>query len=486
MTIQSCPPAQPAGVQRECAYGREDAEEFMKIIVVGNGKTGLLLVQQLSREGHDIVVIDSNPQKLFDTQEKLDVAIVAGNGASANVLKEAGVPESDLLVAVTDSDEINLLCALIAGKLGCRSTVARVRNQEYDQEMNLLKSSFGLSFAINPEKTCAKEIFRVLQLPSFLTRRSFAGGRAEMVELIVPKDSELDGQRLDQMPAILNKKALICTIERKGDVFVPSGSTVLMAEDKIAMSAATADLPFLLKRFGIKTTEIRRVMIIGGSASARYLAEDLSDAGIRVTIIEQDEKKCAALVDQLPRAEVVCGDGSVQELLADEGIADMDAVVPMTGIDEENIMISLYAHSIGIEKTVTKVNRLEYLDLVGSANLGAVVSPKSLTANEITRFVRAVGQSRAGSVETLYSLSNGRVEALGFPVPETGSFLGVPIMKLKLKKAILIASIVRNQQVIIPTGRDVLMRGDSIIVIADPRRMISNLTDIFSENGGNA
>lgn len=456
----------------------------MKIIVVGNGKTGLLLVRQLSKEGHDIVVIDNNPQKLYYTQEKLDVAVLVGNGASIEVLREAGAQNCDLLVAATNSDEVNLLTALVAGKLGCRGTVARVRNQEYDREMNLLKSSFGLTLAINPEKTCAKEIFRLLQFPSFLTRSSFAGGRAELVELIVPENGELNGKRLDQMPAILNKKALICTIERRGEVFVPSGATQLMAEDKLGIAAATADLPFLLRRFGIGNQGIHKVMIVGGSSTGVYLADDLLKAGLGVTMIEADREKCERLVELLPRAEIVCGDGSLQGLLEDEGIADMDAVVPLTGIDEENIMISLYAKSIGVKMTITKVNRPEYLDLVGSANLGAVVSPKSLTANEITRYVRAVGQSRAGSIETLYTISNGRAEALGFTVPENAGFLNVPIMTLKLKKAILIASIVRNQQVIIPTGQDVLMKGDSIVVIADPRRMISNLTDIFLENGG--
>lgn len=459
-------------------------ERSMKIIVVGNGKIGLLLVQQLSKEGHDIVVIDNNPQKLYYTQEKLDVAIVVGNGASIDVLREAGAASCDLLIAVTNSDEINLLTALVAGKLGCSSTVARVRNQEYDREMNLLKSSFGLTLAINPEKTCAKEIFRLLQFPSFITRSSFAGGKAEMVELLVPKDGELNGKRLDQMPAILNKKALICTIERQGEVFVPSGSTELMAGDKLSMAAATSDLPFLLRRFGIGNEGIRKVMIVGGSSTGLYLADDLLRAGLSVTIVEADPEKCSQLVERLPKAHIIHGDGSLQELLEEEGIADMDAVVPLTGIDEENIMISLYAKSIGVKMTITKVNRIEYLKLVGSANLGAVVSPKSLTANEITRYVRAVGQSREGSVETLYTISNGKAEALGFTVPDHPAILNVPIMQLRLKKATLIASIVRNQQVIIPTGQDVLMKGDSIIVIADPRRMISNLTDIFLENGG--
>ena len=247
----------------------------MKIIVVGNGKIGLLLVRQLAREGHDIVVVDNDPDKLHYLQEKLDVAIIVGNGASADVLQEADVRNADLTLAVTNSDEVNLLTALVARKLGCKHTAARVRSQDYDREMNLLKTSFGLSFAVNPEKMAAREIFRLLQFPSFLARSSFANGRAELVEIIVPANGQLDGKRLDQVANILNRKALICTVERNGEVNVPSGSFVLQAEDKLSLTAATGDLSFILSRFGIKTQNIRKVMIVGGSMTAAYLAEYL-------------------------------------------------------------------------------------------------------------------------------------------------------------------------------------------------------------------
>ena len=447
----------------------------MKIIVVGNGKIGELLVQQLSREGHEVVVVDSNPARLEFMQEKLDVAVVPGNGASIEILREAGADSADILIAVTNSDEVNLLTALVAEKLGCNYTVARVRSPEYDREMNLLKTSFGINVSVNPEKTCAKEIFRLLQFPTFLTRNSFAGGRAEMVELIVPEEGKLTG-----------RKALICTIERNGEVLVPSGSTELRAGDKLGLAAATADLPALLHRFGIRTLDVKNVMIIGGSAIARYLATDLLRSGLHVTILETDLKKCEALEDLLPGAAIIHGDGSLQHVLAEEGIANMDAVVPLTGIDEENIMISLYAHSIGTKKTITKVNRTEYVNLFGQEHLGAVVSPKVLTANEITRYARAASQTREGSVETLHTLGGGSIESLGFTVPEDAPFVNKPIMELPLQPSILIASIVRNQRVIIPGGQDCLMRGDSIVVIARASQMVSNLTDIFRNRGGEA
>ena len=457
----------------------------MKIIVVGNGKIGELLVQQLSREGHEVVVVDSNPARLEFMQEKLDVAVVPGNGASIEILREAGADSADLLIAVTNSDEVNLLTALVAEKLGCNYTVARVRSPEYDREMNLLKTSFGINVSVNPEKTCAKEIFRLLQFPTFLTRNSLAGGRAEMVELIVPEEGKLTGRKLSELTNVLDKKALICTIERNGEVLVPSGSTELRAGDKLGLAAATADLPALLHRFGIRTLDVKNVMIIGGSAIARYLATDLLRSGLHVTILE-DLKKCEALEDLLPGAAIIHGDGSLQHVLAEEGIANMDAVVPLTGIDEENIMISLYAHSIGTKKTITKVNRTEYVNLFGQEHLGAVVSPKVLTANEITRYARAASQTREGSVETLHTLGGGSIESLGFTVPEDAPFVNKPIMELPLQPSILIASIVRNQRVIIPGGQDCLMRGDSIVVIARASQMVSNLTDIFRNRGGEA
>ena len=458
----------------------------MKIIIVGNGKIGTLLVQELAKEGHDIVVVDNDPDKLYYTQEKMDVAIVVGNGASIEVLREAGAEESDLLLAVTNSDEVNLLTALLAGKVGCPRTVARVRNPEYDREMNLLKTSFGLSRSINPSKTSAREIFRLLQFPSFLTRRTFAQGRAEMVEYSIPAGSVLEGKPLEQVPALLSKRALICTVERGGEVFVPSGSTMLMRGDKISLSTATADLPLLLNKLGIRTETIRKVMVIGGSELAVYLATDLLQAGIQVKVIEQNKERGERLAERLPKLEVVIADGSLQSVLEEEGIADMDAVIPLTGIDEENIMISLYARSIGVRKTVTKVNRMEYLKLVDQTNLDAIVNPQQQTAMEIISYVRGASNAREGSLQTLSTIANGRVECLSFVVPETGDFLNVPIMKLKLKKAILLAGIVRNQNVIIPGGSDCMMRGDTVIVVADPRRMISNLADIFLENGGNA
>ena len=351
----------------------------MKIIVVGNGKIGELLVQQLSREGHEVVVVDSNPARLEFMQEKLDVAVVPGNGASIEILREAGADSADLLIAVTNSDEVNLLTALVAEKLGCNYTVARVRSPEYDREMNLLKTSFG-----------------------------------------------------------------------------------------------------------IRTLDVKNVMIIGGSAIARYLATDLLRSGLHVTILETDLKKCEVLEDLLPGAAIIHGDGSLQHVLAEEGIANMDAVVPLTGIDEENIMISLYAHSIGTKKTITKVNRTEYVNLFGQEHLGAVVSPKVLTANEITRYARAASQTREGSVETLHTLGGGSIESLGFTVPEDAPFVNKPIMELPLQPSILIASIVRNQRVIIPGGQDCLMHGDSIVVIARASQMVSNLTDIFRNRGGEA
>jgi len=454
----------------------------MKIIVAGDGKVGNLLTEQLAKEGHDIVVIDRDSSVLRHSQEKLDVAIVVGNCASSAVQTEAGIGGADLMIAVTSSDEVNLLSALVARKLGCSHLVARVRSQEYDREMNMLKRDFGLSFTINPEKSAANEIFRLIQFPSFLKRNSFAGGRAEMVEFKVTRETGLAGKRLDQTPDILGRKALVCAVDRNNEVVIPSGSFQIQEGDKVSLTAATADLPFLLQRLGMKVQRIRKVMIVGGSSTAAYLAESLVGAGVSVTIIEQNHARCIALCESIPKATIIEGDGSVQSLLKEEGITDIDAVVTLTGMDEENLMISLFANSVGVPKTITKVNRLEYLDVLAKANIDTIVSPKLLTANEIVRYVRAVDQSREGSIDTLYNMNNGKAEALGFTVPSAGSFLNVPFTELKLQPGILIATIIRNQQVITPAGNDYMTPGDSVIVIANTEKAISNLTDIFADS----
>ncbi len=454
----------------------------MKVIIIGIGKIGYVLAKQLSQEGHDIVAIDRNPAVLHKAQEKLDIAVVNGNGASAEVQREAGVSDADILVAVASSDEINLLCSLVAHKLGCRNVIARVRNPEYDRQMSLLDENIGLSFSVNPEKTAAYEIFHLIQFSSFQKRDLFASGRAEAVEFKLSAESQLADKTLNKLGDVFKQKAIVCTVERNGRVTIPSGSFTLLPDDRVTIASAAADLPALARSLGIKRRKIDHVMIVGGSKIAEYLAKLIIDTKISVTIIEQSIERCNELSEILPLATVICGNGTDQDLLIDEGIEEADAVVTLTGMDEENLLVSMFANYIGVPKTITKINRLEFSDVFTGMGIDTFVSPKLLTANEIIRYVRAVSVSREGGVETLYRIANGSAEALGFTVPKTGRFLNTPLSQLPIKPNILLAIIIRGRRVIIPKGNDCMQAGDSIIIIADSKRALANLTDIFEIN----
>lgn len=456
----------------------------MNIVVIGIGKVGYVLLKQLSQEGHNVVAVDRDAALLRMCQDKLDVATVAGNGASLEVQREAGVAEADLAVAVTSSDEVNLLCCLLAHKLGCANVVARVRNPEYDQQLDLLKRDLGLSFSINPEKTAAYEIYHLLQFPSFLKREFFAGGKIEMAEIMVRGDSPLAGKRLDQLGEILKHRVVICAVDRQGKISIPSGGFTLAEGDKMTVSAATWEMPGLVRQCGIKSRKINRVLIVGGSNIAAYLSKLLLESRVSVAIIEESPSRCQLLCEMLPGVSVICGNGTEQSLLLDEGIKEADAVVPLTGIDEENFLVSMFANHLGVPKTITKINRMEYSDFFVGTGIDTVVSPKLLIANQIIRHVRAMSASREGSVETLYRIADGRVEALGFRVPENAWYLNASLSRLHLKPNILIASILRGQRVIIPKGNDCMMAGDSVVVVAEAQRAISNLRDIFADGEG--
>ena len=426
-----------------------------------------------------------NPLVLRDAQEKLDVAVLTGNGACAEVQREAGVPDSDLLIAATSSDEVNLLCSLIAHKLGCRHIVARVRNPEYDQQMSLLKADLGLSFTINPEKSAASEIFRLLQFPQFLKRDSFAGGRAEMVEIKLPKDSRFIGRRIDQISDMLKRRALICVVDRGGKIFIPSGQFTIFSEDKLTIMAATAELPDLIRRFGVPTKTVQKVMIVGGSRTAAYLAKQLLAARVEVTILERSYERCEELFELLPEATIINGDGTMQSLLLDEGVEEMDAVISLTGMDEENLLVSMFANYIGVPKTITKINRLEYTGRPIEYRRGYPCQPEIADRQRNCAVCAGCGRIRPRTVwKPCTGLGKARRKAWALRCPQTGAFLGVPLERLPIRKGILLASIVRNQQVIIPRGSDCMMPSDAVIVVAGPEQTIARLTDIFTDNEG--
>ena len=452
----------------------------MKIVIVGGGKVGYNIAKQLLEEGHDIVVIDNKPDVLENLLQKLDVLVVNGNGVTLKTQEEADVANSDLLIAATSADEINLLCCILAKKLGCNHTICRMSNPDYVQSIQYMRNDFGLSMTVNPELTAAREIFRILQFPTFLKRDSFAKGRVEIVELKIPADSALVGKKLEKLSDVLRGvKVLVCAVDRDGEVCIPDGSFVIEANDKITVTAPRSELVKLIKALKISNQKIKNVLIIGGSKIAAYLAEELIKSGVNVKIIEQDLDKCRALSERLPGAVIINGDGTLQDLLTSEGVEDTDAVVSLTNIDEENLIISMYADACGVHKTVTKINRIEYIKLFKDKDIGSIVCPKMLASYEIIRYVRAMGNTTGGSVKTLYRIVNEKVEALEFAVTENTRCIGEPLKKVSLKNNILIACITRMGKVIIPSGNDYIMAGDTVIVVTTAEGRFKDINDIF-------
>jgi len=453
----------------------------MKIVIVGDGKVGFTLTKLLSKEGHDLVVIDSNSAVLRESQEALDVAVVTGNGACVEVQRDADVQHSDVLIAATSSDEINLLCCMVARKLGCRSTIARVRNPAYDSQLRLLKEELGLSLSINPERAAAREIFRLLQFPSFLKRDSFAKGRVELVELKLKRDNILVNRKLSELSGFVRLNALICAVDRDGEITIPSGSFELHEADKITIAADAAELVNLLRQLNIGTQKTQSVMIVGGSRIAEYLSAMLLRAHVRVTIVEKSHARCEALAEALPEAMVIHGDGSQKDLLLSEGIRQTDALVTLTGMDEENLIISMFGNYIGVSKTITKINRTEYSEVFADKGIDTIVSPKLLTADEIVSYVRAMDNTAGGSVVTLYRIAGGGAEALEFFVKNDAPYLNIPLSRLALKPNILVASIIRARKVILPKGGDSMQKGDTVVVVTPGEQVIYDLKDIFIE-----
>ncbi len=459
----------------------------MNVVVVGSGKVGQLLTQLLVEEDHNVVVIDNRESVLNELQESFDVAIVHGNGATVDIQRDANVPEADLLIAATSSDEVNLLCCVVANMLGAKHTVARVRNPEYDNQIEFLKQKLGLDMALNPEKETAREIFRILQFPNFTKRDTFAAGRVELVELKLTAENPLVGKKLFEAKELAKVNALICAVDRDGQVFIPDGNFVLQENDDITVAAEGSKLVNLLHTLKMVRRPVENVMIVGGSHISEYLGEMLLKSRVDVTIVDIDSDRCEELSFKLPKATIIHGNGTQQDLLLAEGLRETDAIINLTGMDEENMIISMFASSVGVPKTVTKINRTEYLGVLKTAGIDTTVSPKLLVANEIMRYVRAIYEkdqvadiSSTGTIETLYRLFNGKAEAIGFTVPAEGNFQGISLKELRLKPHILVANIVRGNQVIIPKGDDCMLPGDAIVIVTTSEQAISNLNDIFA------
>lgn len=454
---------------------------LMRIVIIGDGKVGYNLTKQLANENHDIVVIDSNPRVLRESSDNLDIMVIHGNGATLAVQRKADVGKSDLLIAATSSDELNILCCILAKKLGCRNTISRVINREYAEQLQLLRDELGLSMTVNLDLISAREIFGLVQFPSFLKRDSFAKGRVELVEYKISSDSHLVGLRIDRLEEALRMKILVCAVERGDKIIIPKGSFVFDEGDTIAVTAPRSDLAKLVKKLDIANHKIRSVMIVGGSRIAAYLTDDLLKSNVKVKIIEQNPARCRELAEMFSDALIICGDGTSQSLLLEEGIKETDAVISLTNIDEENMLVSMFADYVGVPKTITKISRSEYSQLLSEKGIGSMICPKQLVANEVLRYVRAMENTLGGSVLTLHRMVGDKVEALEFIAQAATLHKGVPLSKLKLKEDVLISSITRSGKIIIPQGRDFIQEGDTVIVVTTAERMFSDLNDIFDE-----
>lgn len=451
----------------------------MKIIIAGDGKMGATLTRQLSAEGYDLTLIDANPKVLESSEERYDIMVVQGNCASMEVLLQAGVKEADLLIAVAGADEINLLCCMTAHGLNPRlHTIARVRNPEYTDQIYELRDMLALSMAVNPEKQAAVEIERLLKYPGFLKRDTFAKGRVEIVELRIDESSRLCNVALNDMNSIVKCKILVCAVLRAGTAVAPDGNFVLREGDRIFVTAPANDLTILLKNLGIITHKVKRVILCGGGRVSYYLAKLLQKSGIGVQIIERNPERCTQLASALTSACVIQGDASSQFLLEREGISDCDALVTLTGLDELNMILSIYGTSCGVPQVITKLGRIDNANILGNLSLGSIISPKELCCNTIVRYVRAM-QNQTGAALTVHTIADGQAEAMEFLVDESTLHCGEPLKQLRLKKNVLVVCITKGARLEIPNGDSCFDRGDTVIIVTNGKKGIYQLNDIF-------
>ncbi len=438
----------------------------MNIIIVGCGKVGRKLAERLSCEkDNDITVVDLSNNAVEDLINQYDIMGVIGNGANFDTLMEAGIKNADILIAVTGSDELNLLTCLIAKKTGNCQTIARVRNPEYSKELNLFKEDLGLAMIINPEQTAASEMARLLRFPSAIQIDTFAKGRVEILKFKIPESSDLDGLKIADVMKKLNCDILVCGVERADEAFIPGGDFVLKSGDFVSFVATIKNATYFFKKIGIKTNSVKDAIIVGGGDTALYLAKQLLQTGISVKIIEQNPKRCDELCQYLPKATIINGDGTETQLLSEEGIKDAQSFISLTNIDEENIMLSLFAKTKTDGKVITKINRIEYDDVINSLELGTTVYPKNITAEYIVRFVRAKRNSIGSNIETMHIILDGKAEALEFRIGEKSPVSDISLEKMRIKKNVLIACINRNGKIIIPRGHDSIKYGDTVIVV---------------------
>lgn len=453
----------------------------MKIIIVGCGKIGTAMLSNLVDEGHEVVAIDNDPAIITEITNIYDVIGVCGNGADRDVLVEAGADDAELFAAVTDSDELNMLACFLAKRMGASHTIARIRNTEYnDKNLLFMRQQLELSSSINPEKFAARELFNLIKLPGAMKIESFARGNYEMIELKLKDGSPIIGSSLSELRKKYNQKFLVCVVQRGEEVYIPDGNFVLQAGDRIGIAASVAEGAKLFKALGIMKKQAKNIMIIGAGRTSYYLAQKLLNMGANVTIIDKDRKRCKAIAEFLPGATVIEGDGASQEILLEEGLRTVDAFVALTGMDEENILISIFAMSQKVPQVITKVNRPELAQMAQNLGLDCVISPGKIISDQLSGYARALENSMGSEMETLYTLMDDKAEALEFIVREGFEELEIPLKELSIKRNVLIAGIIRGRKSIIPSGDDVIHSGDHVILLATGKR-INTLTEIFDK-----
>lgn len=450
----------------------------MKIIIVGGGKVGYTLAHQLSTEEHDITLVDNDSEALIHADDTLDVMCIKGNGASVEILKSANISEADLLIAVTDGDELNMICCVIGKKLGAKHTVARIRNTDYSNEYKMLKQELELDMVINPEMDAADEIARMLQFPPATNVETFANNMLEMVEFRVLESDKLINTQLMDLTKKLPSKVLFCAVKRNDEITIPKGSFIFYPNDLVYVIGERSDIFKFFTFLGRTSHKTKNVTIIGGSRIAIYLTWILKEVGMNVKIMELDKSRCILLNEVLSNTLIICGDGTDQEVLDNENIQTADAFVALTDRDEENLISSLYAHQCGVHKVVLKINRQNYFPIVKKLGLDSIVSPKFTTANNILRYVRALNNSQGIAVEKLYKILDDEAEVAEFTARNSAYLLNIKLKDLSLKKDVLIAAIVRNKKIIIPYGNDSIKEGDKVIVVTKTG-FITDLNEIL-------
>ncbi len=450
----------------------------MRIVIAGIGKIGSKLTQALCGEGYDVTVIDKDPEVIDKTVNANDVNGIAGNALNLAIQKDAGVGKADVFIAVTGSDEINMLSSIVAKQVGVKHTVARIRDPEYSKQFIVMLDTIGLDCAVNPELECAAEISRLLRHPSAVGMDTFAGGKVDLTEIVIDTGSPLCGMPLYRMRTVTDARVLVCAIKRGDSVIIPKGSTVIEAGDRVTFTADHTQVENFFSDIINEGKKLRDAILIGGGRISYYLARKMTESGMTVKIVERDENRCKELSELLPKAEIIKGDGTNTDVLDEADFDSADACIALTGIDEENIIISMFARHAGIKKVITKINKDTMAEMFGSVAGDTVISPKKITSDRILGYVRSFSAQDANGISTLYKIADGMAEALEFVVTEDSKAVGKTLTELKIKPNIIVSCIIRGNETIIPGGNDMIMRGDKVIIVSSETKL-TNIDDIL-------